>query len=84
MFATKDHGEKFSGKMETAVETGKAKMSGMSRLSFSRVSVYIEEKKTKKGMERNGRTRERGTEESEEGGKVRVRKSRKGERARSR
>lgn len=39
MFATKDHGEEFSGKIELAVESGKAKMSGMSRLSFPGVSV---------------------------------------------
>lgn len=46
MFATKDHGEEFPGKIELAVESGKAKISGMSRLSFPRVNV---EKKRKKG-----------------------------------
>jgi len=72
MFATKDHGEKFYGKIELTVESGKAKMSGMSRLSFPKVSVSKREgrKKTKKAEERRN-------EEDKEGGKVEFERGRK-------
>lgn len=62
MFATKDHGEEFSGKIELVVESGKAKMSRMSRLSFPRVSVS-KRKGIREAEERgneDGARRERG------------------------
>lgn len=75
MFATKDRGKEFSSKTEPAVESGKAKMSGMSRFSFPRVNGI--EKKRKKWMGRSGSARKRGglrgrkvEFEKEEGGRV--------------
>lgn len=73
MFTTKDHGEEFSGKIEPAVESGKAEMSGMSRLSFPMVSVSKRKGRKRWEKRKNEETRRA---KREEGGVWKKKKAR--------